>query len=245
MKWFKLGFAVLLLFLSFPFWRLQDWAVVILPFPSLITSLMVIWSGIFVSFPLLLLWSKMKGWMGLLIMLMVGVAVWFSGPLSNQATLEPSLNHCGRLTYTGFFYPARNFLSSAHIDDLEARNQMCWMIKMIKKVPDSIAADELPMQLHLLKTKLMKPQLKFRATLPWLMLLVSRYFTATETSNNPIEKYQDSRLFVDNFKFWSQAYNESVSARSYSWYEWPHSVWIKAEYGFIEENWDKIEIQSL
>lgn len=245
MKWFKYGLAALLLILSFPFWRLQDWAVVILPFPTLITALMVIWSGIFISLPLLLLLPRMKGWMGFLIMLLVGVSVWFSGPLSNQATLDPSLDHCGRLTYTGFFYPARNVLSPAHLDDLEVRNQMCWMLKMIKKVPDTIATEELPLQLVLLKTKLSKPHFKFRASLPWLMLLVSRYFSATEVSNNPLVKYQDSRLFVDNFKYWSQTYNESVSAREYAWYEWPHSQLIKAEYGFIEENWDKIEVQSL
>lgn len=244
MKRLKLLFAIILLILSFPAWRLQDWAVVTLPFSSLITVMMAFWSAIFVALPLLLIMPKMKGWMGWLLIGVFTLSSWLATPLSNQATLNPELNHCGRLTYTGFFYPIRNILSPVHTDDLEVRNQMCWIVKMIQRTPSKIAPEELPVQLEFLGKKLLKPNYKYRATLPWIMFLIGRYFSATESTNSPFEKFQDSRLFVNNFKFWSETYAESVSAREYAWYEWPHSAIVKFEYGFIEENWDQIEIQG-
>lgn len=245
MKWFKYIFASLLLLLSFPLWRLQDWAVVTLPFPTLITALMVVWSAVFVVFPLLIFFPKIKGWMGALIIPLIGSLTWLASPLSDQTTLHPEHTHCGRMTYTGLFYPMRNLLSQAHVDDLEVRNQMCWIVKMIQKVPRQIEVDDLPLQLDLMRKKLLKPNYKYRATLPWIMFLVGKHFSATDTSDSNLDKIKNSHLFSQEFAFWSDTYAESISAREYAWYEWPHSSVIKAEYGFIEENWDKIEIQSL
>lgn len=245
MKRLKILFAIILLILSLPAWRLQDWAIVTLPFPLLNTAMMVAWGCIFVAFPLNLILERFKWWMAFLLVLAIGFSAWLATPLSNQATIDPNLNHCGKLTYTGFFYPIRNLLSPVHTDDLEVRNQMCWVVKMIQRSPQKIAPDELPLQMDLLQKKLMKPQYKYRATLPWIMFLVSRYLSATEVSNSTLAKIQDSRHLVNNFKLWTEMYAETVSAREYAWYEWPHSVIVKLEYGFIEENWDKIEIQGL
>lgn len=244
MKRLRVLFAILLLLMSLPLWRLQDWAVVTLPFPALITLMMAFWSAIFVALPILLLKPKLKGWVGLIIIAIFTLYSWLATPLSNQATLNPDLNHCGRITYTGFFYPIRNFLSSVHTDDLEVRNQMCWVVKMIQRSPKKIEPEELSLQMDLLQKKLMKPQYKYRATLPWIMFLVGKYLSSTETSNSTFGTIQDSRYLVNNFKLWTEMYAETVSVREYAWYEWPHSSIIKLEYGFIEENWDKIEIQG-
>jgi hypothetical protein len=139
------------------------------------------------------------------------------------------------MSYAGFFYPLRAILTNAHQDDLEARNQMCWLVKMISKVPSEIAAEDLADHLNIMKNKLMKPTQKYRASLPWITILLGKYLTSSEIQNSP--------LLVQNLGFWSNLYAEEISGREYAWYNWPHSAWIKFEYGFIEKNWGNIQIE--
>ena len=235
MKRLRYLFAGVLLLVSFPCWRLLDWANVILPFQWIITTGLVLWGVVFVIIPLKLLKPKLNRWLALVIILSLGSLSWLSGPFTSQTTLNPNLSHCGRTSYTGFFYPVRGFLSSAHQDDLELRNQMCWLVKMIKKVPSEIAPEDLAHHLNLMKNKLLKPSLKFRASLPWITFLLGRYLSASELKNSP--------LLVQNLGYWTQLYNEEISARKYPWYEWPHSAMIQFEYGVIEKHWEAIRIE--
>lgn len=185
--------------------------------------------------PLKLLIPGMNRWISILMLLSFGTFAWVAGPHTNQATLEPSLTHCGRMSYAGFFYPMRVILTNAHQDDLEARNQMCWLVKMISKVPSEIAAEDLANHLNIMKNKLMKPTQKYRASLPWITILLGKYLTSSEIQNSP--------LLVQNLGFWSNLYAEEISGREYAWYSWPHSAIIKFEYGFIEKNWGNIQIE--
>jgi hypothetical protein len=106
---------------------------------------------------------------------------------------------------------------------------------MIKKVPAEIAPEDLAHHPNLMKNKLLKPSLKFRASLPWITFLLGRYLSASELQNSP--------LLVQNLGFWTQLYNEEISARKYSWHEWPHSAMIQFEYGLIEKHWETIRIE--
>jgi hypothetical protein len=228
-------FAGLILLLALPVWRLLDWANVTLPFQTLTAFSIVLWSSAFVLLPLKLLIPSMNRWISILMLLSFGTFAWIAGPHTNQATLEPSRTHCGRMSYAGFFYPVRAILTNAHQDDLEARNQMCWLVKMISKVPSEIAAEDLAGHLNIMKYKLMKPAQKYRASLPWITILLGKYLTSSEIQNSP--------LLVQNLGFWSNLYAEEISGREYAWYNWPHSAWIKFEYGFIEKNWGNIQIE--
>lgn len=235
MKRLKYLFAGSIFLLAFPAWRLLDWANVTLPFPLLITASLVLWSVCFILLPLKLLMPKINRWIILLLMLCLGSLSWMAGPFTGMTTIEPELTHCGRMSYAGFFYPIRGFLSNAHQDDLEVRNQMCWLVKMIIKVPSEIAPEDLAHQLNVMKNKLMKPAQKYRASLPWITFLLGKYLTSSGITNSP--------LLVQNLGFWTQLYAEEISAREYAWYDWPHSTIIKLEYGFIEKNWQNIQIE--
>jgi hypothetical protein len=48
---------------------------------------------------------------------------------------------------------------------------------------------------------------------------------------------------MQNLAFWTQEYREELGGREYGWYDWPFSSWVKQEYGFIERNWENIQIQ--
>jgi len=235
MRRLKYLFAGIILVFTLPAWRLLDWANVTLPFQVFLTVGIILWALIFLVLPLKLIFPRLKGWQLFLGLFAIGGLSWIAGPSSSMTTLDPELNHCGKLSYTGFFYPARGLFSNAHIDDLEARNQLCWVVKMISKVPSEIEASELADQLNLTKHKLMKPSRKYRATLPWIAFLLGKYLTSSDIKN--------SVLLIQNLAFWADLYTEEISARKYSWYDWPHSSLIKMEYGVIENNWENIHIQ--
>jgi hypothetical protein len=135
MKRLKLLFAGILLFLAIPFWRFADMVGIISPFEWPLTIALMIWFAAFIVIPAKLIFPQTKTYILVLAILSFGSLGWWTGPVSNQGTLHPELNHCGPLTYTGMFYPARGLLSEAHHDDLDVRNQMCWIRKMISKVP--------------------------------------------------------------------------------------------------------------
>lgn len=235
MKRIKYLFAGLILLLALPAWRLLDWAIVTIPIKTLITAQQTLWSALFIFFPLTLIFTKFNKWMLLLGTLCFAVLSWWSTPSTNQAAMHPELTHCGRMSYTGFFYPIRGILSEVHQDDLEIRNQMCWLVKLIKRVPDTIAAEDLAHHLNIMKDRLMKPAMKYRASLPWITVLLGKYLTSSQIENSPV--------LIQNLGFWSNLYSEEVSGRVYGWYEWPHSQVVKFEYGLIEDNWEKIRLE--
>jgi hypothetical protein len=52
-------------------------------------------------------------------------------------------------------------------------------------------------------------------------------------SNAPVNVYH-------SLHFWVNHYNEEIRSRDYSPWNWPHSSYIKFEYGLIENNWQKL-----
>lgn len=234
MKRLKNLFAGLILLMALPIWRLLDWANVTVPFPLLVTLFQTIWVSLFIICPLSLMISKFTRWYILLSIIICAGLSYLTGPLSNQATIEPKLTHCGRLTYSGMLYPLSPILPQVHQDDLDIRNQMCWMTKLIKKVPSAIAPEDLADHLNGMKFRLMKPEIKYRASLPWITFLLGMYVNSSGIENGP--------LMIQNLGYWSNLYSYQISGREYAWYEWPHSVIVKFEYGLIENNWENIKI---
>ena len=112
---------------------------------------------------------------------------------------------------------------------------MCWIVKMVSKVPSEIEPSDLAHNLNVTKNKLMKPAHKYRVSLPWITFLLGKYLTSSDIQN--------STLLVQNLAFWAELYTEEISARKYQWYDWPHSSLIQFEYGMIEDNWENIHIQ--
>lgn len=235
MKRVKLVFAIVLLLLALPFWRFADMVAIASPFESLLTFSLVLWFAIFIAIPLKLIVNKIQTWHVLLSLLLWGLMVYFTGPVSKMATQEPNFNHCGALTYTGFFYPVRSIVTEAHRDDLEARNQMCWIRKMITRVPEKFDDDvETQNYVKLIEDRLFKPEIKFRVSLPLISLLYGRIYTSQK------DVVVDAKKIYDSIHFWTPHYTEEISDREYSFWNWPHSSYIKWEYGFIEDNWQKL-----
>lgn len=235
MKRLKVFFALCILLLAVPFWRISDLTIVLLPWNVVSLLAHTLWAGIFLLFPLNLVFSKIRWWMNLVILLSLAGLNWWAGPLTNQTTLEPALTHCGRTSFAGFFFPVRAILTPALKDDLEARNQICWVVKLIRRVPEHVPPEDLANHLNLMKNKLMKPEIKFRVTLPWIAFLLGRYLTSSEISNSP--------LLIQNLGFWSNLYTEEISTRQYAWYDYPLAAITQMEYGFIERNWENIKLE--
>ena len=238
MKRLKFLFAGILLFLAIPFWRFGDVLAIIAPFDWPLAMALMIWFAVFIAIPAKLIFPKIKTYYLIPSILSFGSLVWWMGPLSNQATLHPELNHCGSITYTGLTYPMRKLLSEAHRDDLEVRNQMCWVRKMISKVPQRFdSMEDLEAYSNLIREKLLRPEIKYRAALPMIAVL---YFTINTSS---VEVVRVKEIY-DSLHFWRDQYTEEISLREYSLWNWPHSDYIKFEYGLIEKNWEKL-IESI
>lgn len=234
MKRLKILFAIILLLLALPFWRFADMVAIVSPFEIGITLALTLVFAIFFAIPLKLLVEKMQVYWVLIQIAVMAILFYLSGPLSKMATTNPDFNHCGQLTYTGFFYHFKNFLTDAHKDDLEARNQLCWVRKMITKVPQNFAdANEVEVYTKLVQDKLFKPEIKYRAALPLIAILYVRIYTAWGDMAGGKKVY-------DSLHFWITHYTEEISLREYSAWNWPHSDYIKWEYGLVEKNWQNL-----
>jgi hypothetical protein len=229
MKRLRYFFAAIILLLALPMWRYLDMVAILSPFAGPLSMGMAVWAGIFLGIPAKLIYQKTKVWMILAGMLIIGFATYFSGSFSGMATTDPTFNHCGRTTYTSTVYPLRKILTDAYRDDLEARNQMCWVRKMIEKVPPQY---DLGPYMKIVHERLMKPEIKYSSTLPLIVWLMARINLGSNESNAPLNIY-------DSLHFWDDHYTEHISARQYPVWNWPHSDYIKFEYGIIERHWQK------
>lgn len=230
----KLIFAIVLLLLALPFWRYIDFMVIFSPFESLTSFALILWFAFFIAIPLKLIKPKIKTlFLVLGIFIFGGLSFWIN-PLSKMATIDPNFNHCGHLTFTGTFYPVKNIMPEAHLDDLEVRNQMCWLRKMVAKVPERITdAQELATYNNLITDKLMKPEFKYRASLPLIAMLNLQINLASGFDLGP-------KYLYDSVHFWLNHYTVEISSRQYSAWSWPHSKYIQFEYGLIERNWESL-----
>jgi hypothetical protein len=132
-----------------------------------------------------------------------------------------------------------NMLPPAHQDDIEARNQMCWVRKMVSRIPKQIDdVKELQNYLELIRQKLLSPPQKYKATLP---LIAALHGAISASLYGPVlDSVEIGKMFVDSLHFWKSQYTVEISELDYPWYAWPHSAWVKWEYGIIEKNWEKI-----
>lgn len=239
MKRLRVFFALILVMLFFPYWRGLDYIVILFPSVWLYTMTLSIGILLFLLVPLSLILPQIPkkilllGWFG------AAVLVWFGSPLSGKATRHYESRHCGFSTFTGFFYHAMPLLPPAHQDDLEVRNQMCWVRKMVSRLPSEIDdVNELKNYLDLLRQKLLSPPRKYKATLP---LIAALHGTISTSLIGPVlQSVEIGQLFVDSLHFWKSQYTIEISELQYPWYAWPHSAWIKWEYGIIEKNWESI-----
>lgn len=239
MQRIRVFFAIPLLVLFLPMWRFVDMLAFTFPHDHTLGVLIALTSFSFVALPVRLI-RKRTHWVFLIAApLLLGLLASSLGALSPMATEDPEFNHCGRLTYTGFIYPARGFLSSAHQDDLEIRNQICWVRKMVvRMLPEFSSETEYMTYSKLVRTKLSKPERKYRVTLPLIGLLYGQIIHRWDRFNIPLVKnIHTGKLFLEEMEFWTREYTEEVSGRDYGWWDWTHGNYIKWEYGFIEENW--------
>jgi hypothetical protein len=243
MKRLRVLFAAVLLVFFFPLWRSLDYQVLILPSAFMYTLSFATVFAFFVLVPIRLIAPNIRKKYLLLSLVLILPLTWLGSPLSNQATMHYELRHCGLSTFTGFFYPISAILPPAHQDDLEVRNQMCWIRKMVKRAPEDISdVKELQNYLELIRKKLLSPPVKYKAALPLIALL---HGTLSASLEGPaLESIEVGKMFVDSVHFWKGQYTTEISELQYPWYAWPHSAWIKWEYGLIEKNWEAI-INSL
>ncbi|MES2528200.1 MAG: hypothetical protein V4598_14000 [Bdellovibrionota bacterium] len=239
MQRLRVFFALILCLLFFPFWRGLDYQVFILDSRILFTISFVLSSLFFILIPLHLAKRNIKKFIYPLILLILGIFAYSGSTLSGQATRHYELRHCGVSTFTGFFYHVRNFLPPAHQDDLEVRNQLCWIRKMITKMPQEIDdVNELKNYLELIRQKLLSPTSKFKASLPLIAFLHGKMSASLE--GPALQSIEIGKMFVDALHFWKTQYTVEISALEYPWYAWPHSAFIKWEYGLIERNWESL-----
>ena len=235
MKRLRVFFAVLLLLLALPLWRFIDLQAIFSPFQWTLSVSLTAWFGLFILIPLRLIFRKIKFIVLITLLLGYGISAWWGHSVSSTDSMVPELNHCGDLTYTGTFYPIRNWLSDAHHDDLDVRNQMCWLRKMIEEMPSRFdQINDFNQYSTLTRERLLKPQHKFAASLPLVALLHFNLIGRYKSQNQgPIEIDIPQSIL-----FWQEHYGDFISDRNYSWINYPHSEWIKFEYGLIEKNWD-------
>jgi len=234
MKRLKVLFSFFLLLSSFPFWRWLDYLAISLPFYWPLSLGFTLWFAIFLATPLKLLIPKIKTF--ILVGLVIGFALIATNinPYSTKSSDDPTLNHCGSLTFTGFFYPLRIVLGEASKDDLESRNQMCWLRKLISEVPDTFNTEaETDLFTKKLEEKLLNPEMKYRSTLPLIAALYLTVNTSTKNVFRPKKVY-------DSLHLWISHYTDEISERDYSAWNIPISSYLKWEYGLIEKNWQKL-----
>jgi len=239
MKRLRIFFAVTLFLFFFPFWRGLDYQVMVLP-SSLVFSVSLTFILLMtVAIPVRLLFPKIRKLFILAGLIMLFPLIWYGSPLSGKATMHYELRHCGLSTYAGLFYPIRSILLPAHEDDLEVRNQMCWIRKMIVRMPEEIDdVKELQNYLDLLRQKLLSPPNKYKAALPLIAFLHGSM--SASISGTALESVQVGKMFVDSLHFWKGQYTVEINAIEYPWYAWPHSSFIQFEYGLIEKNWESL-----
>lgn len=239
MRRLRTFFAVILLLFFFPLWRGLEYQIFLIPSSLLYTISLTIILLITVALPLRLLLPRFRKLYFFGGTLLLAPLIWLGSPLSEKATRHYELRHCGLSTFSGIFYPIRAILPPAHHDDVEVRNQMCWIRKMIVRMPEEIDdVKELQNYLDLLRQKLLSPPNKYKASLPLIAFLHGSM--SASISGTAFESIEIGKMFVDSLHFWKSQYTVEISALEYPWYAWPHSAHIQFEYGIIEKNWESI-----
>jgi hypothetical protein len=234
MKRLRTLFAIILFLLALPFWRFADMIAIASPFVWPMAFSLMFWFALFLAIPAKLIFPRIKTPILLGAIFLFGALNFWTSPMSGMSSRGPEFNHCGALTYTGVIYPVRVFLTDAHHDDLEARNQLCWIRKLIAKVPSRFE-DKIEVETYtkIIRDRLLKPGMKYRVSLPFIAILYIRINSAGGDHVGVKEIY-------DSLHFWTNHYTEEMRNRSYKIWNWPHSDYIQWEYGLVEKNWQSL-----
>ena len=202
-----------------------------------------LWSVVFLCLPIKLMRPKTHP----LIMMSPFLLFWglslLTNPLSSMATKTYRHSHCGIVTYTGVLYPLAPYLSDAYTDDLEARNQLCWLRKIVSKVPEKFESEnEVNTYLKIMDERLQEPEFKYRVSLPLILIYLGKTVHAWNVSTATLDQFTQAQLMMKGVPFWTEQYSQEISKRRYSSWDWPYSALTQAEYGFIEDNLGKFQI---
>jgi hypothetical protein len=234
MKRLRLLFAALLLVLALPAWRTLDLAAIASPLELPVALSSALWFTLFLLLPTKLLVPRLKAPLLAVLAVAYAAGAWYAGPLSKMSSRNPEFGHCGPLTYTGTFYPLRGLLTEAHQDDLDARNQLCWLRKLVARVPERFDGEaEVATYSKIIRDRLLKPTLKYRVGLPLIAILYFRIHAAGGDVSS-------AKAVYDSLHFWITQYTEEIKGRRYAPWNWPHSSYIQWEYGLVERNWQRL-----
>lgn len=240
MKRVRVLFAIPFLLLALPLWRAMDLLALVAPAAGILATCLAAWGLFCLILPAYLIRPKVLPWIALATVVIIVTSAALTGPLSGMATDNPRHSHCGALTYTGALYPLIGIMTQAPADDLEARNQLCWVRKLIQRVPDRIeSTQELQAFLDLARNKLLAPDNKYRVVLPLVALYHFTIFAQYDDSN-ATGNFTSGKALLESQKFWIEQYTVEISSRDYGWWDFPYGPWIKFEYGIIERNWESI-----
>jgi hypothetical protein len=240
MKAIRLFLAFTLLMLAIPMWRFIDWAIIFWPHDYLYGGLLTLNLIFLVLIPLWLIFIKMPIPLLMFILGLCFIPFAFD-PLSRMATTDAEFNHCGQGSFTGTFYPLKHLMPYVQEYDLEIRNQLCWIRKMIRRAPVKFdSQNELEFYSELLKKKLTTPSRKYKVSIIGIYFLWSTVAGAWRPDGT-IDKIVSKKQFVDEMIDWYGMYDFEVGDIEFKWYDWPYSSLLKLEYGWVENN---ITLQS-
>jgi hypothetical protein len=241
MNWIRPLLAGILL-IGLPIgWRGLDWLLFTLPLPLIYAASATLLALIFVMGPIKLLNLNIPRSWPWGFMLVLATGLYAGGGLSSLSSEAPDQRHCGVATFTGALYNLRPLFSHAISDDLELRNQLCWLRKLNQEVPESFATIEAQNDYFKeMQDKLMQPREKFRAALPLVTVLMVNILARLQESPGAFHQLRRGKQFMDNLNFWTRHYTTEISAREYGWWDWPVSSWIRFEYGLIERHWQQL-----
>ncbi|HXH74349.1 MAG TPA: hypothetical protein VNJ08_05260 [Bacteriovoracaceae bacterium] len=238
MKRIKIIFSIVLLVLAIPMWRYMDFLTWIWASETLYALAFFFWGLTYLVLPAWLLKPKLLPTIAFALVFIGTILSYNLGPLSKMATNDSSHSHCGPMSFTGMFYPTINFMTQAPADDLDARNQLCWIKKMIQRIPEKFSTKhELEDFIKLTQTKLLNPENKYRVSLPLIALL---YAIVLAHEEGVMPNISNGKMFIDSLKFWIDQYTDEISSRQYSWWDYPYGPYIQFEYGLVEKNWESI-----
>lgn len=221
MKHLKLLISLGLLFLAIPVWRLLDMATWLNMDRYYITLSLLVWSSLFLVVPFSLIYRRFFIPGNILNVCFAILVQLFSGVYSSHSMDLPEARHCSLLNFSGFFYTFKNKLPAAHNDDLMIRNQICWLRKLEKSIPQKLTKHETRVYQELVEKKLSLPEIKWKNNLPFI-IAIYQHFT-------------DQNMFIiEGQKFWATRYKDEVNQREYNFLSFPHSSYIKWEYELVE-----------
>ena len=235
MKVARLIIAFTLLIAALPLWRLIDWSIIFWPHDYLYGSLLTANLIFLVLLPLWIIYPKISK---PLLMFLLGLCFipFAFDPLSRMSASEGDFNHCGTGSFTGTFFSIKNFTPHVQVYDLEIRNQLCWIRKMIQRVPPKFDSEhEFQFYTELLKRKLLSPERKYKVSIIGLFFLWSAVANAWKPEGT-IDKFRNKKEFVGGMIDWYGMYDFEIRDLQFEWYDWPYSSLIKFEYAWVERN---------